>query len=108
MPLLEYTANIPDTEVWGLDLEFSTYIGDHWTLRGFYAYQDSEIGEHTSVLVGDPDETYGEHEYLDYYSGETVIGLYPLPTDQTGNSMPMQPKNQNGLQRLRQKHCLKH
>jgi iron complex outermembrane receptor protein len=96
-PLLEYTANIPDTKVWGLDLEFSTYIGDHWTLRGFYAYQDSEIGEHTSVLVGDPNATYGEHEYLDYYSGEMVTGLYPLPTDQTGNSLPMQPKNKAAL-----------
>ena len=96
-PLLEYTANIPDTSIWGLDLEFSSYIGNHWMLRGFYAYQDSEIGPHTSVLVGDPDAEFGEHEYLDYYSGEMVIGQYPLPTDQTGNSMPMQPKNKAAL-----------
>jgi iron complex outermembrane receptor protein len=96
-PLLEYTANIPDTKVWGLDLEFNAYIGEHWTLRGFYAYQDSELGEHTSVLVGDPDAELGEWEYLDYYSGEMVIGFYPLPTDQTGNSLPMQPKNKAAL-----------
>jgi outer membrane receptor protein involved in Fe transport len=96
-PLVEYTANIPDTSVWGLDLEFSSYIGNHWMLRGFYAYQDSEIGPHSSVLIGDPDAEFGEWEHIDFLTGQVVTSPYPLPTDQTGNSLPMQPKNKLAL-----------
>jgi iron complex outermembrane receptor protein len=96
-PLVEYTANIPETTVYGLDFEFSTYIGDHWILRGFYAYQDSEIGEHSSVLIGDPEGEFAEWEHIDWWTGQTVTSLYPLPTDQTGNSLPMQPKHKAAL-----------
>jgi iron complex outermembrane receptor protein len=96
-PLVEYTDNIPKTTVYGLDLEMTAYIGDHWTLRGFYAYQESEIGEHSSVLVGDPDAEYGEWEHTDWETGEWITSLYELPTDLTGNSLPMQPKHKLAL-----------
>jgi iron complex outermembrane receptor protein len=96
-PLVEFTDNIPDTTVSGLDLEFSSYIGDHWMLRGFYAYQQSSVGPHMSVLNGDPDAEYGEWEHIDWDSGEMITSLYPLPTDQEGNSLPMQPKHKAAL-----------
>jgi iron complex outermembrane receptor protein len=96
-PLVEYTANIPDTTVYGLDLELSAYIGDHFMLRGFYAYQESEVGPHQSVLVGDPDPEYGEWTYLNWDLGEYVTEPYELPSDMTGNSLPMQPKHKAAL-----------
>jgi iron complex outermembrane receptor protein len=96
-PLVEYTANIPDTTVYGLDLELSAYIGDHFMLRGFYAYQESEVGPHQSVLVGDPDPEYGEWTYLNWDLGEYVTEPYEPPSDMTGNSLPMQPKHKAAL-----------
>ncbi len=96
-PLVEFTDNIPDTNVWGADLEFSSYLGDHFSVRGFYAYQDSSVGPHESVVPGDPDAEFGEWEHIDFETGETVTSLYELPTDMTGNSLPMQPKNKLAL-----------
>jgi iron complex outermembrane receptor protein len=96
-PLVPYTANIPDTTVWGGDLEYSAYIGNNWTLRGFYAYQDSEVGPHESVVPADPDAEYGEWEHIDFETGETVTSLYELPSDMTGNTLPMQPKHKFAL-----------
>jgi iron complex outermembrane receptor protein len=96
-PLVEYTDNIPDTEVWGADLEFSAYIGNNWTLRGFYAYQDSKVGPHESVAPNDPDTEWGEWEHIDFESGEMITSFYELPSDMTGNSLPMQPKNKFAL-----------
>jgi iron complex outermembrane receptor protein len=96
-PLVEFTTNIDDTKVWGLDFEFSWWITNQFSLMGYYAFQDSEIGPHESVLFGDPDAEYGEWEHIDFETGEWVTSLYELPTDQTGNNLPMQPEHKVAL-----------
>lgn len=95
-PLLEYTANIPDTTIQGVDLEFSYRIGA-FGLRGFYAWQDSEIGPHSSVVEGDPDAETATWSYIDFETGEPTTSEYDLPTDQTGNRLPKQPRNKMAL-----------
>ncbi len=90
-PLAEYTSNIDDTKIWGLDFEFAYRISEGWRLSGFYAYQDSELGPHSSVVWGNPEAEYLPHDHIDFDTGETVTSLYPLPVDMTGNKLPMQP-----------------
>ncbi len=91
-PLAEYTANIPDTTIQGLDLEFSYRIGA-FGLRGFYAWQDSELGRHSSVIYGHPDAETATWEYINFDTGEPATSEYDLPTNQTGNRLPKQPEN---------------
>jgi len=95
-PLVEYTANIPDTTIQGVDLEFSYRIGS-FGLRGFYAWQDSEIGPHASVIDGHPYGQTATWNYINFDTGEPATSLYDLPTDQTGNRLPKQPANKLAL-----------
>ena len=92
-PLAEYTAAIPDTKVWGLELEYQYAITDNVTLLGFYAFTDSEVGKHSSVILGNPDAEYGLYDHLDFSTGEMTQSWYELPSDQTGNRLPSQAKH---------------
>ena len=92
-PLAEYTSNIDDTRIWGADFEYSYFINEQWRITGFYAFQDSELGPHSSVVWGNPYAEYGTHEHIDFDSGELTTSFYPLATDMTGNQLPMQPKH---------------
>ncbi len=95
-PLVEYTANIPDTTIQGVDVEFSYRIGA-FGLRGFFAWQDSEIGRHASVIDGHPYGQTATWNYIDFDTGEMATSEYDLPTDQTGNRLPKQPTNKLAL-----------
>ena len=92
-PLVEFTDNIPDTEIWGAEIEGTYTINQNWSLSGFYAYQGSEIGPFSSVIFGDPSPRYGEWEYLDFETGEMATGPYPIPKEHTGGKLPMQPEH---------------
>lgn len=96
-PLAEYTSNIDDTTIWGLDFEFSYFLSERWRLSGFYAYQNSELGPHSSVVWGNPHAVYLDHEHVDFESGELTTSSYPLPVDMTGNKLPMQPAHKVAL-----------
>ncbi len=96
-PLLEYTSNIDDTQIWGADFEFSYYITEQWRLSGFYAFQDSQIGPHSSVVWANPDAQYGEWEHINFDTSQPTTSSYPLAADLTGNRLPMQPKNKLAL-----------
>ena len=96
-PLAEITSNIDDTKIYGADFEFSFYVAEQWRLSGFYAFQESEIGPHSSVVWGNPYAEYGVWEYIDFETGEPTSTMYPLPTDLTGNRLPMQPKHKLAL-----------
>ena len=95
-PLAEYTANISDTTIQGVDLEFSYRIGS-FGLRGFYAWQDSEIGPHSSVVDGHPDAETATWNYINFDTGEPATSEYDLPTDQTGHRLPKAPRNKLAL-----------
>ena len=95
-PLVEYTANIPDTTIQGVDLEFSYRVGS-FGLRGFYAWQDSEIGRHSSVIDGHPYGQTATWNYINFDTGEPATSQYDLPTDQTGNRLPKAPANKLAL-----------
>lgn len=92
-PLAEYVVGIRDTDVWGLEFEYSYAFTDRTSLVGFYAYTDSEIGPHESVILGDPQAEYGLYDHLDFETGLPTQSWYELPRDQTGNQLPNQPNH---------------
>ncbi len=96
-PILEFTDNIQDTKIWGAEVDFMYYVNENWRLSGFYAYLDSEIGPHKEVIRADPNAETGFWEHIDFTSGETVTSDYILPSDMTGNQLPMQPKHKFAL-----------
>ena len=92
-PYPEFTDNVDGTEIWGVEVEYAYAFNDTTRVMGFYAYQDSEVGKHSSVVPGDPDNQYALHEHLDEDSGGVVESWYALPRDQGGNQLPSQPKH---------------
>ena len=96
-PLAEYTAAIPDTKVYGLEVEYSYALSDRTSIIGFYAYTDSEVGEHSSVILGDPNAEYELYDHLDLETGEPTQSWYELPADQTGNRLPSQAKHKAAM-----------
>lgn len=96
-PLAEYTSNIDGTRIWGADFEFSYFFSERWRLSGFYAFQDSEIGPHSSVIWADPYAEYGQWQHIDFETGQPTTSFYPRATDMTGNQLPMQPRNKLAL-----------
>ena len=68
--------------MYGLEVEYSYAFNDRTSLVGFYAYTDSEVGEHASVVNGDPDAEFEFYDYPDIANpGEMLTGVYQLPTD---------------------------
>jgi iron complex outermembrane receptor protein len=92
-PLAEFVSAIPDTEVYGVELEYQYAFSETTSLLGFYAYTDSEIGKHSSVILGNPEAQFDLYEHLDFETGEMTQSWYELATDQTGNMLPSQAKH---------------
>ena len=92
-PLAEFIDAIPNSKVKGLEVEYSYALSDRTSLIGFYAYANSEVGQHSSVIIGDPNASYGLHDHIDFETGLPTQSWYELPQDQTGNRLPSQPKH---------------
>ena len=92
-PLIEFTDNIENNQIWGAEAEFVYQANDNWRLSGYYAFLGSEIGEHAEVVRGDPNPRYATWEHIDFDTGRPTVSAYVLPTDMTGNALPMQPKH---------------
>ncbi len=96
-PLVEFTDNIDGSSIWGAEAEFEYYINESWRVSGFYAYQDSSIGTHSSVVEGDPNARIGTWEHLRLQDGAMLTSFYVLPTVLSGNQLPMQPNHKTAL-----------
>ena len=96
-PIIEFTNNIRDTRIWGGEVDFIYYVNDNWRLSGFYAYLDSEIGPHLEVVRGHPNPQTGTWNHIDFMTGQPTTSEYILPTDMTGNQLPMQPNHKFAL-----------
>ena len=96
-PLVEFTDNIEGTSIWGAEAEFEYYHSERWNLSGFYAFQNSEIGAHSSVVEGDPNARIGTWDHLRLQDGAMITSFYVLPTVLSGNQLPMQPNHKAAL-----------
>lgn len=93
----KYTTNVDGTTLWGLELEGSYFLTEDLQMSGYYAYLDSEIGPHASVAGLDPNQQYGTWPAGCVLDVDPVCSEYSLPTDMTGNQLPMQPNHKWAL-----------
>lgn len=96
-PLAHYTSNIDGTRLWGIEVDSGLQLNRRWRLRGFYAWQDSALGSHRSVIRGNPDAEYRMWEFTHFVTRRPTAERYQLPTDMTGNALPMQPRHKMAL-----------
>jgi outer membrane receptor protein involved in Fe transport len=96
-PLFEYTSAIPGTDVYGLEVEYGYAFSDNTSIFGFYAYTDSEVGAHESVIIGDPNAQYALYDHLDLDTLQPTQSWYTLPADMTGNTLPAVAKHKAAL-----------
>lgn len=96
-PLAEYLAAIPNSHVYGVEVEYNYAFNEATSLSGFYAYSGSEVGEHSSVILGTPNAQFGLYDHIDFETGMPTQSWYELPEDQTGNQLPSQPNHKAAL-----------
>ena len=120
-PLVEFTANVDDTNIWGAEIEFTWVLDERWRLSGYYNYLDSELGVHRYSIPTTPlsiretstvpfpridsnssSEFFGTQVCTEAWVAEN--GDYPgascywvRPNDVTGNQLPQQPNHKMAL-----------
>ena len=92
-PILEYTVNIPESQIWGFEVEGNYYVTEKLKIGGFYTYLGSDLGTFESVGPADPDGELGTWEHIDQETGMMVTNLYERPRSWTGGRLPQQPEH---------------
>lgn len=92
-PLVEFIDNIPDTKIYGFELEASYYITEQLRVAAFYTYLGSEIGPFSSTNLTDPDAEVLPWTYTDIETGNPVDTFYMKPKEWTGGTLPQQPEH---------------
>ena len=96
-PIIRFTDNIKDTKIWGAEVDFMYHVNENWRLSGFYAYLDSKIGPHEEVVRGHPNPETAFWDHIDFNTGQPTTSEYILPSDMTGNQLPLQPNHKFAL-----------
>jgi len=96
-PLVEFVTNIPQSEIWGFELQGDFYLTQKLKVGGFYTYLDSSLGTFSATTLGDPNPLVGSHTYLDPETGATRTVAYDMPKDWTGSQLPQQPKHKMAI-----------
>ena len=93
-PLVEFTSNIPTSDLYGLEAELTYYPAERWRFSGYYVYFNSSLGEHWSVTPGHPNPAWQDREYL-IFVGDTYDVNISNPAyifsdwDENGNAVPI-------------------
>ncbi|MCY4532172.1 MAG: TonB-dependent receptor [Gammaproteobacteria bacterium] len=91
-PLVEFTDNIDGTTIYGLEVEYSYNFNEKLSLSGFYAFQGSDLGEFSAIVLGDPEAEYAVWDYVDN-SNRPQQSVYQFPKSWGGGTLPMQPEH---------------
>ena len=92
-PVVEFTSNTPDSEIWGFEIEGNYYLTPQLKVGGFYTYLGSDLGQFEATTHADPNPLLGLWEHLDMETGEMIISAYNRPRDWTGSRLPQQPEH---------------
>ena len=99
-PILEYTANVDGTEIWGAEVEWAFYATDQFRVSGYYNYLDSSLGAHMAYIDGDRDgDTLGTfiHSWIDEETGQRMETELTNMRDNTGNRLPQMPNHKGAV-----------
>lgn len=108
-PVAEQTINVSaDTNIWGIETEWFYQINEHWRVSGYYAYQKSDLGSHSTVVFGDPDQEFEQFQYVDpsspgpdgiFGTADDFIAFntVPIPRDHGGDELPQMPNHKGAL-----------
>lgn len=99
-PILEYTANVDGTEIWGAEVEWAFYATDQFRISGYYNYLDSSLGSHMAYIDGDRDgDTLGTfiHSWIDEETGQRMQTELTNMRDNTGNRLPQMPNHKGAV-----------
>ena len=93
-PLVEFIDNIPDSTIWGFELEATYHITEQLRVAAFYTYLGSDIGPFMSQAQGgDPDAEALPWTYLNVDTGEWEDTWYTKPKEWSGGTLPQQPEH---------------
>ena len=91
-------STVPDTWIGGLEIEGAYRFNDELTIRGFYAYMDSHIGDFGTLYIYDPELEPTTITLTDMF-GNTFSRDYSY-INLDGNELPNQPKHKYSLTAL--------
>lgn len=92
-----YTTNVDGTTIWGVELEGSYLVTEDLQVSGYYAYMDSELGSHASIIELNPVENVGTYPEGCVFGVDDPCAEYWATTDLTGNQLAMQPNHKWAL-----------
>ena len=81
----------------GLELESTWAVTDNFTLRGMYAYQDSELGYIVTTENRDPNSTFREESFTNPVTGEQEVAILAETFNFEGNELPNTPSHKFSL-----------
>ena len=99
-PILEYTANVDGTEIWGAEVEWAFYATDQFRISGYYNFLDSSLGPHEAYIDGDREgDTLGTfiHSWIDNETGQRMEAELTNMRDNTGNRLPQMPNHKGAV-----------
>ncbi|MYD43017.1 MAG: TonB-dependent receptor [Gammaproteobacteria bacterium] len=85
--------NLPDTSLTGVEIEGTWIVTDNFSLRGYYALQNSRLGEVYSSDPVNPNQRFETVSYTDPVTGLTRMGVVGEQFALKGNELPNMPRN---------------
>ena len=85
--------NLPDTDLNGVEIESTWIVTPTFSIRGYYARQDSSLGELFAADPVNPNQQFEEVTYTDPITGFERSGFLGQQYALEGNELPNMPKN---------------
>lgn len=90
---LTVIENLPDTDINGVEIESTWIVTPSFSIRGYYARQDSSLGELFAADPVNPNQQFEEVTYTDPVTGFERSGFLGQQYSLKGNQLPNMPKN---------------
>ncbi|MCY4130242.1 MAG: TonB-dependent receptor [Gammaproteobacteria bacterium] len=94
---LTVIENLPDTNLNGLEIESTWIVTPDFSISGYYALQDSSLGELFAADPVNPNQQFEEVTYTDPITGFVRSGFLGQQYALEGNELPNMPKNKWSL-----------
>ena len=89
--------NLPDTDLNGVEFESTWIVTPNFSVRGYYAWQNSSLGELFAADPVNPNQKFEEVAYTDPVTGLQRSGFLGQQYALEGNELPNMPKNKWSL-----------